>query len=263
MDTNAQYSELTFAADEARSNGELTRYSTLRQQMAAKGQQYQQAVIAREQAKSAFVQALKRTPEARYLDDDALLFIASWIDRRTHNNPEKLTAAGQAANLFRDLAGTSTPRPPTQEPLNDFPLLPLFSLPSVALARNGPRPGPPDPGGCFEGNPDSHRRQRSGRPLSGASMWTPCSNQSSSALITALQKAGQVDTSGLPPMLALMVASVQDPSMAKQIKGLLVQETGTFTRSGIESGFFGRKTQSQRKTQRPARTAFRQRLHGA
>ena len=105
VDTNAQYSELTFAADEARSNGELTRYSTLRQQMAAKGQQYQQAVIAREQAKSAFVQALKRTPEARYLDDDALLFIASWIDRRTHNNPEKLTAAGQAANLFRDLAG--------------------------------------------------------------------------------------------------------------------------------------------------------------
>ena len=105
VDTNAQYSELTFAADEARSNGELTRYSTLRQQMAAKGQQYQQAVIAREQAKSTFVQALKRTPEARYLDDDALLFIASWIDRRTHNNPEKLTAARQAANLFRDLAG--------------------------------------------------------------------------------------------------------------------------------------------------------------
>ena len=69
-------------------------------------------------------------------------------------------------------------------------------------------------------------------------------DQSSSALITALQKAGQVDTSGLPPMLALMVASVQDPSMAKQIKGLLVQETGTFT-------------------QRPARTAFRQRVHGA
>ena len=52
-------------------------------------------------------------------------------------------------------------------------------------------------------------------------------DQSSSALIIALQKAGQVDTSGLPPMLALMVASVQDPSMAKQIKGLLVQETGT------------------------------------
>ena len=54
-------------------------------------------------------------------------------------------------------------------------------------------------------------------------------DQSSSALITALQKAGQVDTSGLPPMLALMVASVQDPSMAKQIKGLL------------ESGFFAGK----------------------
>ena len=72
-------------------------------------------------------------------------------------------------------------------------------------------------------------------------------DQSSSALIAALQKAGQVDTSGLPPMLALMVASVQDPSMAKQIKGLLVQETGTFTRSGIESGFFAGKPKANAK----------------
>lgn len=66
-------------------------------------------------------------------------------------------------------------------------------------------------------------------------------DQSSSALIAGLQKAGKVDTSGLPPMLSLMVASVQDPSMAKQIKSLLVQETGTFARSGIESGFFAGK----------------------
>ena len=48
-------------------------------------------------------------------------------------------------------------------------------------------------------------------------------------------------------MLALMVASVQDPSMAKQIKGLLVQETGTFTRSGIESGFFAGKPKANAK----------------
>ena len=72
-------------------------------------------------------------------------------------------------------------------------------------------------------------------------------DQSSSALIAALQKAGKVDTSGLPPMLALMVASVQDPSMAKQIKGLLVQEAGTFTRSGIESGFFAGKPKADAK----------------
>ena len=66
-------------------------------------------------------------------------------------------------------------------------------------------------------------------------------DQSASALIASLQRAGKVNTSGLPPMLALMVASVQDPSMAKQIKNLLVQETGTFVRSGIESGFFAGK----------------------
>ena len=161
MDTNAQYSELTFAADEARSNGELTRYSTLRQQMAAKGQQYQQAVIAREQAKSAFVQALKRTPEARYLDDDALLFIASWIDRRTHNNPEKLTLPDRPQTYSAIWRGTSTPRPPTRSLsmisrcFRFFLFLPLLLLVTVpALARQTR--------GCLEGNPDSHRRQRSG-----------------------------------------------------------------------------------------------------
>lgn len=72
-------------------------------------------------------------------------------------------------------------------------------------------------------------------------------DQSASALIASLQKAGKIDTSKLPPMLALMVASVQDPSMAKQIKSLLVQETGTFARSGIESGFFAGKPKAGAK----------------
>ena len=105
VDANAQYSELTFAADQARSDGEPARYAALRQQMEAKGKQYQQAVIAREQSLAAFVQRLKGTADARYLDDDSLLYAASWIERRVHGNPGKLAAAGQAANLFRDLAG--------------------------------------------------------------------------------------------------------------------------------------------------------------
>lgn len=105
VSANAQYSELTFAADEARSNGEFARYATLRQQMEAKGRQYQQAVIARERSREAFVRQLRKTPEARALDNASLLYIAEWIERRVRNHPEKLAAAGQAANLFRDLAG--------------------------------------------------------------------------------------------------------------------------------------------------------------
>ena len=90
-----------------------------------------------------------------------LMFISGSIGARTttRKNSRLPDRPQTYSAIWR---GTSTPRPPTQEPLNDFPLLPLFSLPSVALARNGPRPGPPDPGGCLEGNPDSHRRQRSG-----------------------------------------------------------------------------------------------------
>lgn len=104
VSANAQYSELTFAADEARSHGEYARYATLRQQTEAKGRQYQEAVIARERSREAFVRQLRRTPDARMLDNASLLYIAEWIERRVRNSPEKLEATGQAAGLFRDLA---------------------------------------------------------------------------------------------------------------------------------------------------------------
>lgn len=104
VNANAQYSELTFAADEARSNGEYARYATLRQQTEAKGRQYQEAVIARERSREAFIRQLKRTPDVRALDNASLIYIAEWIERRVRHRPEKLEAAGQAAGLFRDLA---------------------------------------------------------------------------------------------------------------------------------------------------------------
>lgn len=125
---------------------ELTKYSTLRQQMAAKGQQYQQAVIAREQAKSTFVQASSgpRRPGIWMMTHCSSSPHGSIGARTTTRKNSRLPDRPQTYSAI--WRGTSTPRPPTQEPLNDFPLLPLFSLPSVALARNGHRPGPPDPG---------------------------------------------------------------------------------------------------------------------
>lgn len=66
-------------------------------------------------------------------------------------------------------------------------------------------------------------------------------DQGSSALVARLQKSGNLDTSNLPPMLALMAASVQNPEMAKQIKQLLMQEIGSFARYGISSGMFAGK----------------------
>ncbi len=104
VSANAQYSEVTFAADEARSNGDYARYNTLRQQTEAKGRQYQEAVIARERSREAFIRQLKRTPDARTLDNASLLYIAEWIERRVRHHPEKLPAAGQAAHLNQNLA---------------------------------------------------------------------------------------------------------------------------------------------------------------
>ena len=163
VDTNAQYSELTFAADEARSNGELTRYSTLRQQMAAKGQQYQQAVIAREQAKRRFRAGPSSGPRRPGI----------WMMTHCSSSPHGSIGARTTTRKTHGCRTGRKPIPRSGGALRRRGRQPrslsmisrcfrFFSLPSVALARNGPRPGPPDPGGCLEGNPGSHRRQRSG-----------------------------------------------------------------------------------------------------
>ena len=62
--------------------------------------------------------------------------------------------------------------------------------------------------------------------------------QGASVVVLSLQQAGTVDTSGLPPLLALMASSVQQPEMAKQIKSLLKSEVSSFVRYGISSGAF-------------------------
>ncbi|MEG2005396.1 MAG: hypothetical protein RR014_05090, partial [Bilophila sp.] len=102
VDTNAVYSELVFAHDEARAQGKNT--AALRQRMEAASQTYRQAVIAREQHREAFAQLVKKNPAARSLDDESLLYIASWIERRVRTHPDKMDATLQAATLFLDLA---------------------------------------------------------------------------------------------------------------------------------------------------------------
>lgn len=69
-------------------------------------------------------------------------------------------------------------------------------------------------------------------------------DQGASAVVASLQEAGTVDTSGLPPMLALMASSVRQPEMARQVKALLKSETASFVRYGVSSGAFAGKLRS-------------------
>ncbi len=66
-------------------------------------------------------------------------------------------------------------------------------------------------------------------------------DQGSSAVVAAMRKAGDMDTSSFPPMLALIIVSVQQPEMAGQIAALLKNETASFVRYGVSSGAFAGK----------------------
>ena len=104
VSTNARYSELTFALDQARESKDMPQVSALRTQMSSLGREYQQAVVARERTQAGLVQLLKKNSQTRGMDTDSLLFIAAWVERRLHETPEKIQAVNQAAALFQNLA---------------------------------------------------------------------------------------------------------------------------------------------------------------
>ena len=55
-------------------------------------------------AADALALAIKKNGDARRLDNDTVLFVAAWVDRRVRSHPAKMDATLQAATLFLDLA---------------------------------------------------------------------------------------------------------------------------------------------------------------
>lgn len=104
IDANAQYSELVFASDEAREQGNIARAETLRQRMDSASHVYRQAVIDREKSREAFAQLVRKNPTTRDIDSESILYIASWVERRVRNAPDRMEATFQAATLFLNLA---------------------------------------------------------------------------------------------------------------------------------------------------------------
>ncbi len=68
--------------------------------------------------------------------------------------------------------------------------------------------------------------------------------QGASSVVNTLQQVGTIDTSGLPPLLALMASSIRQPEMARQVKMLLKSEVESFVRYGVTSGAFAGKKPS-------------------
>lgn len=104
VEANARYSELLFARDAAKEEGNQTAEEILHQRLDDASQSYRQAVVARERSRDDFAKAIRKNPAAATLDNETLLYIASWVERRVRNHPEKNDATLQAATLFLELA---------------------------------------------------------------------------------------------------------------------------------------------------------------
>ena len=105
VSTNARYAELVFARDEARAAGDKARAALLQQSVDEASHAYQNAVLLREQGRDQLAAAIRKNQGARTIDNDTLLYIAAWVERRIHNDPSRLAATSKAAQLFHDLSG--------------------------------------------------------------------------------------------------------------------------------------------------------------
>jgi hypothetical protein len=117
VDINSQMAEAVFALDELRENkaGE-TEIATAQLRADGLSARYRRALEERAAVQRSLVGAV-RQGGGQALDDDTLLFVAQWVDRRLRENAQARAAVQSSAGILRDLArrcaqtGTAAPRP--------------------------------------------------------------------------------------------------------------------------------------------------------
>ncbi len=106
--------EATFAADLAFQNTQEARnlaqtkspeeLATAKNKADKAGLAYRDAVIARENARSALVSVLRGHPGVRGLGDEQMLYTVAWVERRLRDNPNSINAIDACGNLLDTLA---------------------------------------------------------------------------------------------------------------------------------------------------------------
>ncbi|ABM29000.1 hypothetical protein [Nitratidesulfovibrio vulgaris] len=102
-DANASFMETLNAYETARDNGTAQEAEAARKLMDISGKRYQQSIMMRERARETLAEAMRSRPEARGLDDDTLVYVAMWVQRRVQGAPERMDAVRMAAKLAGDL----------------------------------------------------------------------------------------------------------------------------------------------------------------
>ena len=124
VDINAQMAEAVFAVDQLRENNAAdSQVSTAQLRVDGLSARYRRALEERAALQRTLVAAI-RQGGGQALDDDSLLFVAQWVDRRLRTDPQALASVQAAAGILRDLArrsaqaGTGTAPQPQLAPFS-------------------------------------------------------------------------------------------------------------------------------------------------
>ena len=117
VDVNSQMAEAVFTLDELRENkaGE-TEIATAQLRVDGLSARYRRALEERAAVQRSLVGAMRQAG-AQALDDDTLLFVAQWVNRRLRQDAQARAAVQSSAGILRDLArrcaqvGTAASRP--------------------------------------------------------------------------------------------------------------------------------------------------------
>ena len=107
VDINAQMAEAVFAVDQLRENNAAdSQVSTAQLRVDGLSARYRRALEERAALQRALVAAI-RQGGGQALDDDSLLFVAQWVDRRLRTDAQALASVQASAGILRDLARRS------------------------------------------------------------------------------------------------------------------------------------------------------------
>ena len=102
---HSQIAEAVFALDQAREAGNATKVETAQLRINGLNAQYQKVNNDRNMAQLALINAIRQGgPAARGLDDDTIMYMASWVERRGAQADTAQTVL-TAANLLDNMAG--------------------------------------------------------------------------------------------------------------------------------------------------------------
>ena len=179
VDINAQMAEAVFAVDQLRENNAGdSQVSTAQLRVDGLSARYRRALEERAALQRTLVAAI-RQGGGQALDDDSLLFVAQWIDRRLRSDPQALASVQASAGILRDLArrsaqtGTGTPFQPQAAPPQSMPpqSMPQGSAQNGAAGgthvQTSPALTPPHPAPALPGQGAQGAAERAPAPRAG------------------------------------------------------------------------------------------------